>query len=117
MINGPMINGTMINGPMINGPMINGPMINGPMIHGVEFSRKAASRASHHVMQAIASEGLAHCPYVAARCEIEPATFRTAGTEHHPSTNHAYAQVYSPRGIAKLSPFYFYRKIFQSQHL
>ena len=44
-------------------------------------------KATHHVIQTITSEGLAQGPYVAARGGIEPATFRTEGTDHHHSTN------------------------------
>ena len=44
--------------------------------------------APQHVIQAISGEGLAQGPYVAARGGVEPATFRTEGTEHHHSANH-----------------------------
>ena len=37
----------------------------------------------------ITSEGLARGPYVEARGGVEPAIFRTEGTRHHHSTNHA----------------------------
>ena len=46
-------------------------------------------RAWHHAIQAIMSEGLAQGPYMAARVGVEPASFRTEGTAHHHSTNHA----------------------------
>ena len=38
------------------------------------------------VIQAITSEGLAQGPYVADRGGVEPATFRTQGTNNHHST-------------------------------
>ena len=38
------------------------------------------------VMQVIAGEGLAQGPYVVARDGVEPATFRTEGTDNHHST-------------------------------
>ena len=44
------------------------------------------------VIQAITSEGLAQGPYVAARGRVEPATFRTEGTDNHHLTNHATCQ-------------------------
>ena len=53
------------------------------------LASRPSHRAPHHVIQAITSEGLAQGPYVAARGGIEPATFRTEGTEHYHSANHA----------------------------
>ena len=41
------------------------------------------------IIQAITGEGLAQGPYVVARGGVEPTTFRTEGTDHHHSTNHA----------------------------
>ena len=41
-----------------------------------EFDHKAACRASHQIIQASASEGLAQGPYVAPRELFEPATLR-----------------------------------------
>ena len=46
-------------------------------------------RAPHHVIQSITREGLAHGSLEAARNVVEPATFRTEGTEHHHSANYA----------------------------
>ena len=40
-------------------------------------------------MQGITNEGLAQGSYVAARGEVESATFRTEGTDNHHLTNHA----------------------------
>ena len=42
--------------------------------------------APYHVIQANKSEGLAQGPYVADTGGVEPATFRTEGTEHRHST-------------------------------
>src|SRR6218665_843474 len=39
------------------------------------------------VIQAIAGEGLAQGPYVAARGGVKPATFHTEGTDNHHYTN------------------------------
>jgi len=47
--------------------------------------------ASYHIIQAITSEGLAQGTYLAARGGVEPTTFRTEGTDHHHSTNHAHS--------------------------
>ena len=41
--------------------------------------------APHHIIQATTSERLAQGSYVAARVEVEPATLRTKGAEHHHS--------------------------------
>ena len=46
------------------------------------LTAKQPRRAPHHVIQAtMRSEGLAQCPYVAARAGFEPATLRTEDTE------------------------------------
>ena len=48
---------------------------------------QGSHRAPHLVIQAITSEGLAQGPYVATRGGVEPATFRTEGTEHNNSAS------------------------------
>ena len=65
------------------------------MMAGFYRSRILAARQPHHVIHAIKSEEFAQGPYVAARGGIEPATFRTEGTEHHHSTNHVLKPVYN----------------------
>ena len=49
------------------------------------LTARLPQRMPHHSIQAIASEGLAQGPYMAARGGVEPTTFRTEGTEHHHS--------------------------------
>ena len=53
------------------------------------LAARQLGRAPHHVIQAIASEGLAQGPYVEARGGVKPATFCIEGTDHHHSANHA----------------------------
>src|SRR6218665_507059 len=66
-----------------------------------------AARQPHgatSVIQTITSEGLAQDPYVAARGGVEPATFRTEGTDNHHSTNPR-PYFNAARMIRGLSPF------------
>ena len=61
------------------------------------------------VIHAITSEGLAQGPYVAARGDIEPATFLTKGTDNHHSTN--------PRPYARCHEKYPYNMVHCNQGL
>ena len=58
---------------------------NSRLLQESNLAARQPRRAPHHVIQAITSEELVQGPYVAARVEFEPATFRTEGTEHHHS--------------------------------
>ena len=49
------------------------------------------------VIQAITGEG----PYVAARCGVEPTTFRTEGTDNLHLTNHAMMMMTTAAAAAK----------------
>ena len=51
------------------------------LLQELNLTTRQPCRVPHHVIQAILSEGLAQCPYVAAIVRFEPATLRMQGTK------------------------------------
>jgi len=56
-------------------------MNNSRLLQELNLTTRQPLKAPHHVIQAIASEGLAQGPYVVARVGFEPPTLQMQGTD------------------------------------